>query len=532
MNDEAALLQAIRAQPDEDIPRLAYADWLEENGGPLQAEFIRSQCRFSGCSPSDTSYPDAWEHHKDIVARCCWWIRYTSPTLPPGFGVDYSFQPHDSFYQRGFLYIASGTWQDRRPTDEDIDLLCRGLPRVLAETTVRMLHLSGLTPSQLARILNEPGVEALTGLAVRQLTYNEDEGDELARVVAGARALAGLKRLRLDLPVSAAGCRTLAVPPFPSLTRFDLPILNCDARAVRRLIRARFRGLCRVRVVAPSQDAINPLLARLANLTSLTWLDLEINHEIDPIILTRQRAFPALTALRIWGRAQGNAPLASARFPKLSHFVAEEMESSAFVSLLGARWFDYLQVLGVLRGSLDDDALVALSRSPVAATLRMLGLSGHRIGIAGFAALADGMRFPNLTTLEFNQVGGTTPSAPEVRAVVRQLGLRLRFLELIGWPLKSGGAKALGANPALAGLKMLRLSGCDIGDSGAKALLDSSHLQNLVELNLDSNKIRSGADALTDREVMPCLGVCRLDGNAIPKDSVARLKLRHECYLV
>lgn len=31
--DEAALLRMIRANPDDDIPRLVYADWLEEHEG-------------------------------------------------------------------------------------------------------------------------------------------------------------------------------------------------------------------------------------------------------------------------------------------------------------------------------------------------------------------------------------------------------------------------------------------------------------------------------------------------------------------
>jgi uncharacterized protein (TIGR02996 family) len=44
MSDEAALLAAILAHPDEDTPRLMYADWLDEHGQPERAEFIRIQC--------------------------------------------------------------------------------------------------------------------------------------------------------------------------------------------------------------------------------------------------------------------------------------------------------------------------------------------------------------------------------------------------------------------------------------------------------------------------------------------------------
>jgi uncharacterized protein (TIGR02996 family) len=43
MSDEDALLAAIAAHPDEDTPRLAYADWLDEHDRHIRAEFIRVQ---------------------------------------------------------------------------------------------------------------------------------------------------------------------------------------------------------------------------------------------------------------------------------------------------------------------------------------------------------------------------------------------------------------------------------------------------------------------------------------------------------
>lgn len=44
MDDGTALLAAIRLHPDEDVPRLAYADWLDEHNFADRAEFIRVQC--------------------------------------------------------------------------------------------------------------------------------------------------------------------------------------------------------------------------------------------------------------------------------------------------------------------------------------------------------------------------------------------------------------------------------------------------------------------------------------------------------
>jgi uncharacterized protein (TIGR02996 family) len=47
MTIDAAFLDAIIASPDEDAPRLVYADFLEEHGQPERAEFIRLQCELA-----------------------------------------------------------------------------------------------------------------------------------------------------------------------------------------------------------------------------------------------------------------------------------------------------------------------------------------------------------------------------------------------------------------------------------------------------------------------------------------------------
>jgi uncharacterized protein (TIGR02996 family) len=43
----AAFLADIRAAPDDDAPRLIYADWLQDHGDPDRAEFIRVQCELA-----------------------------------------------------------------------------------------------------------------------------------------------------------------------------------------------------------------------------------------------------------------------------------------------------------------------------------------------------------------------------------------------------------------------------------------------------------------------------------------------------
>jgi uncharacterized protein (TIGR02996 family) len=64
--DELALLEAIHADPRNDAPRLVYADWLDKNGHPEYAEFIRLQCvkPYIGVANRDPSNPHvshSWE---------------------------------------------------------------------------------------------------------------------------------------------------------------------------------------------------------------------------------------------------------------------------------------------------------------------------------------------------------------------------------------------------------------------------------------------------------------------------------------
>jgi uncharacterized protein (TIGR02996 family) len=47
--DQEAFIREIAADPESDVPRLIYADWLEERGDP-QGEFVRVQCELASLS--------------------------------------------------------------------------------------------------------------------------------------------------------------------------------------------------------------------------------------------------------------------------------------------------------------------------------------------------------------------------------------------------------------------------------------------------------------------------------------------------
>lgn len=58
MPEESSFLRTICDHPDDDLPRLVYCDWLDENGQSERAEFIRIQIELSESSKYVNEYAD------------------------------------------------------------------------------------------------------------------------------------------------------------------------------------------------------------------------------------------------------------------------------------------------------------------------------------------------------------------------------------------------------------------------------------------------------------------------------------------
>src|SRR5207253_2059718 len=67
-DQQQALIRAVVENPDDDLPRLVYADWLEEHGDPDRAEYIRLQCRLAERERDvDPTFPDPdWEREMEL----------------------------------------------------------------------------------------------------------------------------------------------------------------------------------------------------------------------------------------------------------------------------------------------------------------------------------------------------------------------------------------------------------------------------------------------------------------------------------
>jgi uncharacterized protein (TIGR02996 family) len=76
MHPEAdAFLDAIFDHPDDDTPRLVYADWLQEHGQENYAQFIRLQCAAAREKPWSDEANRLWEEIGRVWSRLDdeWW---------------------------------------------------------------------------------------------------------------------------------------------------------------------------------------------------------------------------------------------------------------------------------------------------------------------------------------------------------------------------------------------------------------------------------------------------------------------------
>lgn len=219
---EAALLRAIAALPDEDTPRLVYADYLDELGGEAKvarAEFIRLHVR-AALLPHDAPERETVVRRLDELLLS--WDVVWRNEMPTGFRAL-------SGYRRGFAYRAAGKASDLGAAAGD--------PRLLF---VECLELEADASSrQMRELVRLPLFARLTELIFRLGMLGP----------LGARALAegNFRRLeRLDLSRQAigdGGLRELRESHnFPRLRFLDISGNNISAEALAQFEQSGFRA--------------------------------------------------------------------------------------------------------------------------------------------------------------------------------------------------------------------------------------------------------------------------------------------------
>jgi uncharacterized protein (TIGR02996 family) len=527
-----ALEAAIIADAENDLPRLVYADWLDENGDPARAAFIRTQIALHDKNPADPDYPDLLEQRREVFDA----MRSRpdrEPAMPEGMeftdvGVDPDDDGFGCGYHRGFPYIAGEPFD---MSDEDFDGAVErfraALPELLANTTIRGFQFWGTFSHRLDRILSAKECGKISALSVTNPRHRPGVGGPVSALVRSP-IRASLEWLNLD-PDGDADVTTLAQAKFPRLRRWDVPNgFRCTPAAIEKLTAADWFGRLH-RLSCPFEMKVRkPLWEAVAAAPHLHTLEVQGSSALAPLLPLRTvRGFKSLGRLRLYlvdATGTNRVALERADFPQLAVFeVAGTVTKDDLPPLAATDWFARLRVLSLASHKLTDTGLPALGRSPVAKTLRILTLGCQNLGPKSLLSLAQD--YPALTTLDLSAAGSTRKKVTPkdmARFAAALATSRLRHLNLNWWPLNDTGAIALARNPAMANVTRLNLEFTKVGAKGVRALVESPHLQQLTSLSLSGCPSGARVNALADPAILPNLTFCDLP-NRVPKALYARL---------
>lgn len=215
MSDEDALLNAIAAHPEEDTPRLMYADWLDENGQPLRAEFIRVQIDVSRIEQLPrielNPYVNLFKRNQELIENHRTELLGSLRRLPADAGIE---------FHRGFAWevtLSAFHFNQRR----DTLAAARPRPRVTVEGSVGVI--TGFLGLNVPHSEGDPQSELVTAIRTAP-----DEGDtrDLADEYYGLNPLSWPRLEELDLSGCLLGDQGVNVlltwSTYPALISLDL----------------------------------------------------------------------------------------------------------------------------------------------------------------------------------------------------------------------------------------------------------------------------------------------------------------------
>jgi uncharacterized protein (TIGR02996 family) len=391
MTDRDALYRAILESPDDDLPRLAYADWLEEHGEPDRAEIIRVQLARARLPAGDRQAAKLLRREKALLRQ------HGAAWCDTNLGMVGELR-------RGFIEHISCS------SDKALEVGAQLSERFPVRSLCLAAGSSGLP--KIAVLAQQPWLARITALRIVQTQTEE-----------GWFGNAGLDAL-------------LTSPHLAGLRVLELPGAHVDARGAQALAQARhLTALCELdltwcRIGATGMAA----LAGAAHLAGLTRLVLEATR-LGPdgaAALAGSRYLRQLRDLDLaWSRIQITGIRELAASPVLA--TVERLRVGrlklgirAAQSLGRSKHLGSLRELDLNSNRLGDDGVVALTGGPALAGLRRLLLRRNRITRKGVKALAQANHWTGLQHLELagNDLGAAEKA--EARGwFPKGLGLRL-----------------------------------------------------------------------------------------------------------
>ena len=274
MLDDLTFLRVINASPDDDGPRLLYADYLDEKGDPAsaaQAEFVRVQCALNAAGPGTGDITSLRQRERALLTEH-WrtWLRpacqalaepLPNPSRPSAQGSRYelkwiSGEERDIHYveqsgtgelpyfrsaqfRRGFLAHAALAYKASRG-ERHVALLWDRAP-------IDGLTLFGFAPHHLATTL--AAIEGGERIRSLELGFSDDGSVTLIAMTAGLGAMRELVlkgiQGRSDVAHVLARSTTLE-----ALQILILDTCTVDEEGIARLCRAPFaRALVRLELI-------------------------------------------------------------------------------------------------------------------------------------------------------------------------------------------------------------------------------------------------------------------------------------------
>lgn len=415
MSDRDALIAAILANPDEDTPRLMFADWLDEHDDSQRAEFVRVQVELNRLRAADEDLPDAAEN--DFFQNRDWPIAWRASDFPrriellgrekalhrehaagwraglPKYANNEATRNAVRF-RRGFVGHAQVSLG---PLVKDPAALWRHEP----VESILLAYSSGADRRKV------PKCAPLA--ALRELQTLDGDGNESALApYAECPHLSGLRRLAIGhQTITDDGAEALANSSYLRPMALELACHTLSTKSLRRVLSTAFTS--RLRRFRPNGLPVGgaDVLAD-APLGALRHLD-----------------------LNRCGLGDGVAALA--RSAHLTRLVT----------------------LDLTNNGLTDTALEALAEWPGLASVQVLGLNyNHDVTGRGVASLLESPHFrPRFVALQYAHLG-----AEGARALAAWSGLtNLIGLDLSHTQLTAAGATALANSPHWHDLRDLRL---------------------------------------------------------------------------
>jgi uncharacterized protein (TIGR02996 family) len=535
MSDRQGLIEAIRQQPDEDTPRLALADWYEENGDAARGEFIRVQCELARLDPIDARYPELHirqlqiqaEHERAWLGE--WADKLVRWEFRRGLLDEVTIEPEPYCRGGANLFRNHPIWRvafvdnqgESLPTLAICDVLSRAHSRHLraidaaacrpTEQAAAMFGGEIHTNAWLSELARANAIDQLRELSLYGGTRGGRENINLNdwKGFCAASHLRGLTHLDLSNRYDYRGNHAAWEGVFETLAA---------AKFASELRSLRFEG-CYI-----GSDALIhlPRAGQFANLRALTIGGVTTGASVSavlPSVLDRD-VLPALRDLTIpygrhlvevgdhpgWNRLERiglvgcddhedctkamHAPIwrAFCRSPHIrpttlvlgtpGYFDPEEV--GVWEELAGAAWFGDLRELRISFYNRSCAPLLAraIDRFPRVHSLSLNPDTDVVKRLAAWPGLA------NLVELGLNNADGTTAAeAAEELFDSSYLTTRLTRLEVSGACRSENAVAALAGCAALAGLTHLDFAFNELTPDGAATLATSPHLKHLRSLH-------------------------------------------------